>query len=295
MFRDINWYGQLDILCRYLKIKTQIPFASIQHGYISKKELNQSEARNLKFVPFLVWNDKIKSSLNLKKDFNVRIIGAPFIYIDKILKKYDFKAKGSLVMLIHSENTLEQKLVSKTILKKIRNNYPGPHTISLFYDDYNKTKIKYYKENGFKVVTFGPRSNKNHLINLFKSIKLNEYFITDYVGSSFFYALFLKKKTKLIKNKYKFNVSTKEQRFYKKFLKNLDEERNTILRKYSRFKFIPIKDGYKLACTELGFKYFKTRSELINHLGLNSLLKKSLALFGYKIRPKFLYYKNFSK
>ncbi len=291
MFKDINWYGQLNILCKYLNTKPEIPFASIQHGYITEKDLKQSKVRNLRFIPFLVWNKKMQTYLNLKNDRNVKIIGAPFIYITKI-KKIKMKPKGTLLMFIHSENTLKQKFISEKILQKIKKNYPSPHTISLFHNDFNKNSIKYYEKYGFKVVTFGPRTDKNHLEKLYKSLKSTNYFITDYVGSSFYYALFLKKKTKLIKSHYKFEVSSKERKFYNKFLKNLDKERDNLLKKYSRSKFIPIKDGYKIACKELGYKYLKEKKDLFKILGLDSYLKKYLALFLYKIRPKFMYYKN---
>lgn len=292
MFIDINWYGQLNVLCKYLNLKLEIPFASIQHGYLSTRDLKQSEARKLKFVPFLVWNKKIKLSLKIKNDRNVKVIGAPFIYITK-LKKIKIKPKGTLLMPIHSENTLKQKLISKKILQKIKKIYPSPHKISLFHDDYNITSVKYYKKNGFKAITFGPRSSKYHLEKLYNCLNSIDYFVTDYVGSSFFYALFLKKKTKLIKNEYKFSVSLKEKKFYNKFLKNLDFERKSLLKKYSKLKFIPIEEGYDIACKELGYKYIREKKELVKMLGLDSNFKKYLSLFLYKIRPSFMYYKNF--
>ena len=292
MFVDINWYGQLSVLTKYLKTNIKIPFASIQHGYITTNDFDISGPRKLKAVPYLVWNKKIENYFQSKKDYNVKAIGAPFIYIkDKKIKK----PKGSMLMLIHSENTLKQEIVSKLFLRKIKKYYPAPHKISLFYKYYNNKNINYYKNQGFEVLTFGSRNNTNHLSKLYKTLNEIECFITDYVGSPFFYALYLKKKTKLIQNQYKYNTDLSMKKFYNRFMWLKKRERYKFCKKFYNSKFIPQKAGYKIACEELGVKCLKTKSELFKLLGYDSLWKKIIAKIALNIRPKSLYYKTLLK
>ena len=92
MFVDINWYGQLSILCKYLNTRLKIPFASIQHGYLHINQIKKQNLRYLRIAPLLVWNKKIEEKLHQKKDFNVLTVGAPFIYI---------KTKQNLKQLIN--------------------------------------------------------------------------------------------------------------------------------------------------------------------------------------------------
>jgi|TARA_B110000483_G_scaffold240466_1_gene321130 hypothetical protein len=290
MFVDINWYGQLSILTKYLKTNIKIPFASIQHGYINTNDFDMSGPRKLKAVPYLVWNKKIENYFQSKKDYNVKAIGAPFIYIKNIKKK---NPKGSMLMLIHSENMLKQEIASKLLLRKIKKHYPAPHKISLFYKDYNTKNINYYKNQGFKVITFGSRNNTNHLSKLYKTLNEIECFITDYVGSPFFYALYLKTKTKLIQNQYKYNTDLNTKKFYNKFMSFKERERQEFFKKFYNSKFIPQKVGYKIAYEELGVEYLKTKSELFKLLGYDYLWKKIVAKISLKIRLKSLYYKSF--
>jgi len=287
MFVDINWYGQLKILCKYIGVKTSIPFASIQHGFLTNKQILK---RYLKFVPYLIWNENIKRACELKKDKNIEIIGAPFLYLNKIIKK-ELKCYGTLIMFIHQDNSLIIKKISDKYLNDIKRKYPGPHTIILHFTEYNSENINYFKKRKFSVVTFGPRNDENHLIKLFKSLSKTKYFITNYTGSAFYYSLYLKKKTKLLNHKINYSTNKKEKDYFKNLFLILNKEKKKIGNKNLKKKFIPVNFGYKLAYDVLGVKFVKKRKELYKIMGFNNVFKKIVAYFFFKLRPKFFYYK----
>ena len=106
MFIDNNWYGNRYILSKYSKVIDKATLASLQHGMLLSnfstgddlKEKKSYGKRTFEYFPWLVWNDYIyKKAKNFNVN-NVHVVGAPIIYVDKILKKKNFsKPKGTLI------------------------------------------------------------------------------------------------------------------------------------------------------------------------------------------------------
>ena len=96
MFIDNNWYGNRYILSRYSKVIDKATLASLQHGmllsnFTAGDDLKGKKSygnRTFEYFPWLVWNDYIYRKAKNFNVNNVHVIGAPIVYLDKILKKY---------------------------------------------------------------------------------------------------------------------------------------------------------------------------------------------------------------
>ena len=202
MYLDNNWYGHRYILSKYCKCKDKPAFATIQHGWISKQEGEKfSTKRKIIFAPYLSWNKNIFKTFKKDKIQKTIPIGAPFLYLDKIIKyRKKNKAKGTVLFPSHSikkmptHKKFDQNILKEDVVNHIEKNYKGPYTVCLFYTDYKKKKINFYKKRGWKVVCCGSRSNNFFLFNVHKILSEHESVICTDFTSALIYAMYLKKK-----------------------------------------------------------------------------------------------------
>ena len=89
-------------------------------------------------------------------------------------------------------------------------------TVCLYYSDYNnKNIVNIFKKKGIRVITIVTREKNKSLENLYHEIYKNDYIVVCDVSSVLFYAMFLKKKVRvLLKN----NIETYFQKLLRKNL-----------------------------------------------------------------------------
>lgn len=274
MFPDNNWYGHRKILLRYLKIKDQNIFASLQHGWQS--QFSKPNYIKKKY-PTLFWSKKNMNSLN-KKNNDKYSIGSPFLYLCEILKIRVGKkkissanSKGTLVFPTHSSQDLKQETNHNLLIKDIEENFEGPYTVCLYYYDLVPKDIEIYKKKKWRVIccTRG-RSDTYSLLRQYIEINKHKTIVSGEFCSALFYSMYLKKKTRILldSNKRFSSYLESEKKIVKLYKKNYPQLFNS---------FLPAEEGYELGKKELGFESIKDREELKNILGCNSSIKNLLS------------------
>lgn len=274
MFQDNNWYGHRKIFLDYCNIKKNYPsFASIQHGWCVfdiRKTLGRRKFK--KYIPFLCWSSGVKKILTKNNSINSHIVGSPFIYLHKMLKK---KKLGNGVLVFPSHSTPEVKVVinHKKLIKEVEKDENPPFTVCLYYTDYKPSIIKLYKKKKWKVVCCGSRSDEKFLFKLYDHILSARKVICTELTSPLFYSMYLNKKTRIL-NQY----ISKNNKFYFSKVKMWKFEVSTYNFFYKNYpklfkKGIDLKSAKKLANNELGLKYLKSKDYIKKVMGWNSYFK----------------------
>ena len=282
MYIDNVWYGHRRILTEYCGEKDQPIIGSIQHGAQIDYLPNDIGKHSFPFAKYYCWSRKtyeISVKNNLK---NVIPIGAPFLYLDKDLNKKT-EAKGTLVFPAHSNPSDPRGFKHELFIKHTMDNFPGPYTACLFFLDLNEIICEKYKKFGWKVVSAGKRTDKNFLYKLYEFIASNEYSVSTELGTSFFYSLYLNRKTSY---SYK-TISNKKKQYFSQFAKNSFDL--NLLKKYKKEnnfllnKVIDQEKGKKIADFELGKEFIKSKQELRKILGVDNKYKKATAYILAKL------------
>jgi hypothetical protein len=277
MFPDNNWYGHRKILLKYLDIKDQNLFASLQHGWQSQfSETNYVRRK----YPTLFWSKhNIKPyefpmlALASKKDNNEYSIGSPFLYLCEILKIRNNKKKntpppkGTLIFPAHSSQDLKQETDHNLLIKKIEEKFDGPYTVCFYYYDLNLKDIAIYKKKKWRVVFFSRGgADKYSLYRQYIEMNKHSTVVCGEFCSALFYSMYLKKKTKILfdSNLRFTSYFESEKKFVELYKKNYPQLFDD---------FLPAEEGYELGKKELGFECIKDREELKNILGCNSFMK----------------------
>ena len=290
MKSDNNWYGHRSIFSRYVGLKDQPSFSTIQHGYLNKFYLEKKiSTPKLKFIPYLCWNEEVKKRLDKIGYNKTFIVGAPFIYLSKILNKNKNKKKKLKKKLIFfpPHNTVDhfvqdlnyQKLITRVKTKyKIKN-----FTVCLYYADFENKNIRnVLKKNKIKFKSLVSRNDQNSLLKLYKELDSSTHVLTCDISSVLFYSMFLKKKVGvLIKNNSESYLTTKvknDEKFIFYYKKKFPKLFNG---------FLDPSISYEIACKNLGLNHLKSKKQLIEILGWNSKIKKltsKILTFYYDIK-----------
>ena len=282
MKSDNNWYGHRSIFSDYIGQKNQPTFSTIQHGYLNKFYLlRYNELPKIKLIPYLCWNLETKARYNKLGFNNVHIVGAPFVYLSKMIKLKKRK-NSNRVLFFPPHNTIDYKihdLNHSELGDKLLSIYKKKSiTVCLYYLDYkNKKIVKLYKKKGFKVISIVSRNNINSLKNLYRRIYKNDYIVVCDISSVLFYSMFLKKKVKVL-------LKNENETYLTKKIKNDEKFTFYFKKKYPNLfkKELGPKKGYLLACEYLGYKYLRSKDELKNLLGWDSKIKMLIAkCFSY--------------
>ena len=285
MFIDNNWYGNRFIISRYCRLKDKVALASIQHGLIVPKIGKKYYERTFQCFPWLVWNKEFKKNAEKYNQRNIVSIGAPFIYLNKILKNKKTKPKGTLIIPSKSSPESEQFVDYEKLISFVKKKFNKPYTILIGYED---LKTIYKIRHNFKDCRFftcGNRSNKFFTDNLYNVINKHHTVSIFYVGSPILYSLFLKKKTYFFFNRFYKDVGGKKnikEKLVRTSHKNhvkiiLEEDKdlvNLMEKNYNlNFNNLNTITNQKNAAIALGYDSLKKRNELINLLGWNNKLK----------------------
>lgn len=296
MFIDNNWYGNRYILSKYSKVIDKAALASLQHGMLLSnfstgddlKGKKSYGKRTFEYFPWLVWNDYIyKKAKNFNVN-NVHVVGAPIIYVDKILKKKKFsKPKGTLIFPSKSAYGVGMEVDYIALYKFVKKKFKPPFTIAVSYFDLKRVyKIRHTLKD-CKFVTFGKRGNKFFTFKLYKYLKEHKSTVSFYPGSPILYSLFLRKKTFYFSNRFLKNLSGKY--FIEKNSIELEKIRkediliaNLMKKEYSlNLSDLNKKINFKKVDMALGKNRIKSPNYIIKILGWSSNYKSILAKILY--------------
>jgi hypothetical protein len=281
MFQDNNWYGHRRILLDYCKIKQDYnSLSSIQHGwnnFTSRKSLGKRKLKN--FIPYLCWSNEVKKMMSSDKSINTHIIGSPFIYLHELKKNNFFNSKGTIVFPSHSTPEIDVILSHKKLIEIVEKQEKGPYTVCLYYTDYKKKNINIYKKKKWNIICCGNRANKNFLYKLYHYIGNSNTIVCTELTSPLFYAMYLNKRARIIKNFKKnnkvFSLSKVEMWIHE------IEGYKYFKKRYPKIfkKGLKLKEGKKLANIELGGKYLRSRKFIKKIMGWDNIFKIILAKF----------------
>jgi len=281
MYPDNNWYGHRYILAEYCNTFDKPCFASIQHGWYKTFKVGNRKFTN---APFLCWNEKIHESCVQAGDKNVHLIGSPFLYLDKILKKKNkIKTKvtnGTLFFPAHSAPKTDrfmfkekdpeviQRVNHELMIDEITKISKPPYTVCFFYADYTDENISIYKKHNWRIICLGKRSTNNFLYKLHDEISKVDSVICSDLSTTVFYSLYLKKKVKVIFEINKNSINTIHNNDNVKF-------KNQYYANYPELydSFLNGEKGYEFAKKELGFNFVKSEEEIKNICGWNNIIK----------------------
>lgn len=273
MLPDNNWYGHRYILLKYLGLKDRKVYAWIQHGWAPQILEKMPGKKKSKKYPLLFWSKFNQTFYN--KKVKSYAIGSPFLYLCKILNNRvnKIKSKGTLVFPVHTSQDFIQKPDHEELIRKVKRISSGPYTACFYYRDLKKENIMPYKKNGWKIISCVNRNDNQSLFKLFHEINKNDKIICSEFTTALFYAMYLKKQTKVILGKNL--IIGKYEKFFINFFK----------KKYPELfrSFLSKEKGHKLAKIELGYENIKNKNELKNLLGLDSINKKIYAFIFSKI------------
>lgn len=281
MFQDNDWYGHRTILLNYCNInKNYNVLSSIQHGWNNFGPRRSLGKRKLKrFIPFLCWSKEVKKMMNLENKKNTHIIGSPFVYLHELKKNEKFTSKGTLVFPSHSTPEVNVEINHKKLIDLVEREESGPYTVCLYYTDYKKKIITIYKKKNWNIVCCGNRVNKDFLYILYGYLRSANNVICTELTSPLFYSMFLKKKTRIISH---YNENGKIHPLNKIEAWDMEVEGNNYFKKkYPKIfqEGLSLKMGKKLADTELGTNYLKSKKFIKKIMGLDNFIKIILTKF----------------
>ena len=292
MFIDNDWWGHKFVLSKYCNIKQKPILGSMQHGVCSvEEEKNYPLTQTFKQIPFLCNTNFLYERNKIK--FNIVAIGAPFLYLDKIISRKENKI-GTIVFPPHSGFIKKKSLYGKKIfkdkllvdheafIKNVEKHNSPPYTVSIIHDDYYELS-KIYKRKNWKIFSGGNRYNKSFLINIYKIISKHKSAVFCEFTSALYYSMFLGLRVRLA---IKSPLSSKKIIPFNYRLAKVDKVSFKVyLKKYPEIFSgkLDITKAKNLAKERMGFDCLKSKDELKSILGWNSNIKIFLAIFLKKI------------
>ncbi len=300
MMLDNNWYGHRRILAEYCNIKDNPSFSSIQHGWSPYYNLGNFGKKKNNFFPYLCWSKKVELNCRKKGMSNIYAIGSPFLYLCKILNKNieKIKSEGTILFPPHSTPILSDNTTDHLkLIKKVESECSPPYTVCFYYSDFIHDNTYLYKKNNWRVVTCGSRGNNNMLYNLYRELNIHSTMVSCDISTVNFYAMYLKKKTKILRqennsafsrrsydNLKKIDNANFNKKKYEEMLQIQENFENQLFLKYPSIvnNYLDQENGFNLSKEELGFNDLKIPEDLIKLLGWSSLSKKLISKVMYK-------------
>ena len=266
---DNLYYGHYNILKNYSN--TFFPYkinGEVQHGWSPNSGITSefSSINHLKKNRYYLFNeDNKKKALNAGYK-NIIAIGSPFIYIENPEQYYLPTISNSLICFpTHNHEWAGFKNILKTYrkycndLKKISNNFKKI-TISLFWKEFETPEIiKIFKEQGFSVVTMGPRKNNpDFLINFINNVSKYEFLSSDTFSSAIFYGLFMKKKVFI------YSYLLEKNNLWGEENKSAEDDYYAYVNKYPELMWSNFKSKsyYQIGEKELGYQFKLSPKEI---------------------------------
>ena len=301
MMLDNNWYGHRRILADFCNINDKPSFSIIQHGWSAAYNDGLFGSKKKISPPNICWSDIVKNKCQERGVKNIHSIGSPFLYLCKNLKtsKDDLdnqSEKGTIYFPCHNTTTIKDVGTKhEKIIDEIEKVSKGPFTVCFYYADLTDENVKLYKNRNWRIVCCGNRNDSHMLHKIYIELSKHEKVIVSEISSITFYAMYLKKKIKLLKNvgniilserglnsmstamqkEYynKLNQTTKD--YYKTGMNLHNRQEESLINTYPSLvnDFLDGENGFNIAKKELGFESLKSSAELKHLLGWSSYTK----------------------
>jgi len=177
-------------LADYVGLTTPRPvFGSIRHGWLPELPARVGR-RRLEAAPLFVWNARDLSQLQRFGVPNVRSVGAPFLYgVENLFPLgAPHLGKGTLVFPAHSAELRQKSFDVGRITGRVERSFPGPYSVSLFYQDLTKPHAQEFRRAGWRIVSFGRRSDPRFLYRLIAELATVEHVVIDHIQTAGWYA-----------------------------------------------------------------------------------------------------------
>ncbi len=193
-YHEVRNYGFNHIVRQYANFPWYLPLpAHMEHGWTCYDNALRSDLKTDKPL-MLVFNKHRKAVWKKESNVPVAVIGAPFIHyknINNITRKRN--AAGTVAFPSHSTFEVKSKYDIKNycqVLKNLPKEYQ-PVTVCLFYLDYIDDRAKIYRENGFTVVTSGPKftDSLGFAKKFYQILSSHRYATSNTIGSYTLYAV----------------------------------------------------------------------------------------------------------
>lgn len=157
---DNDWYGHKRILADYCGLRVARPiFGYLPHGWNFDIPSSIGK-RRIDLAPYFVWNTRHSMQAMAQGVSNVRILGSPFVYLyEMTFGGEPPKGKGTIVFPSHSAEMNKARINVEQLVERVMADFPPPYTVSVFYQDLENPGIEFYRQSGWRMVTFGARSN----------------------------------------------------------------------------------------------------------------------------------------
>lgn len=314
MMLDNNWYGHRTILSDFCNLDNKPSFSIIQHGWSAYYNAGYFGGKKKFRPPNICWSDIVKDKCKERGIKNIHSIGSPFLYLCKMLETSkdnleNQTATGAIYFPAHNTVQIkDSKTKHEKIINEIEKNCKAPFTVCFYYADLTDENTRIYKERNWRITCCGNRGDDKMLYKIYLELSKHEKIIVSEIGSLTFYAMYLKKKVKLLKsvnNELLMTRSSKieesDDNIQNESLKNVDkrgylERYDKCLRIGDEYEakfintfpsvvsdFLDEKSGFEIAKKELGFDSLKSVEELKKILGWSSYVK----IFLSKIFSKY--------
>lgn len=174
-------------------------FGTVPHGWLL--DFNYEKTR-LGRLPVFVWNRRHLMQAE-EEGRTVTALGAPFAYLAKCLwpdGDYPVGA-GTLVFQSHTaEQMFRGEGTAKETIAMTEENFPGPYSVSIFYQDINGNDAQTFRQRGWRVLCFGYRYSPEFLVRQAIAIAQHRFVISEGYGSNTFYAMLMGKTSLILRD-----------------------------------------------------------------------------------------------
>lgn len=195
MYSDNDWYGHKRILADYCGQPQVRPiFGAVRHGWDLEPPADLGK-RRLNFAPLFVWNERVRALIASRGIPNVRCVGAPFGYLVSMLLPDGppGSGHGTILFPAHSSDGVSVEMDTRRLITLVESESPPPHTVSIFYQDLASPNIDLYRRRGWRVVSFGARSDPLFLVRFVNEVSKHSHAVgaDPQIGSAIIYSALL--------------------------------------------------------------------------------------------------------
>lgn len=276
---DNDWYGHKRVLADYCNlVKPKAIFGYIPHGwYFNVPE--GAGARRFTSAPYFAWNARHTQQLAERGIQNVRCIGAPFVYLyEQLFPKGASNGQGTLLFPSHSAEGFSPDNHVESLAANIEENFPPPYAVSIFYQDLNGRESQFLQSRGWRIVTFGRRSDDNFLSMQIKEIAAHSHIVGNFPQTALWYGALMRRTTWVLgqpPSVLGVGPGSDESRVSFSFSNTY----SSVMKDYPNLFTTGIRDdeAFDIAAHELGYNHRLDPESLREILGWASVTRSSIA------------------